>query len=244
MPLLHRPRSAAWLCRLLLLATLCRRRCCCCRQPETSDSRSPSRSMLNIPTAGRVSRPLVARCEEVDEAASSPPQLQHHHLLHDHHPHSSISASSEQPTEMPQRASQTLRRSPRQKRRASPSSAQVAHVQQLQHVGKGGALASGCSLSSCQVQNLSHRLYRLLGKRRGGSEPQRSAGKATRSPNSFGRRRRRRRRRRRSATRVVAAWPEGRRWWRRWRREGGVEEGGDGTPRQTKGREEERRPSV
>ncbi|XP_061435018.1 uncharacterized protein LOC133360355 [Lethenteron reissneri] len=218
--LIHRP----WLCRLLLLlmmiAALCRRRCCCCRQPEPSDSRSPSRSIIHA--ADRVSRPLVAPCEEVDEAASSPPQLHHHHLLllillHDHHPRSTFSASSEQPTELPRGASQTLRRSPRQKRRASPSSAQPAHVQQLHHGGKGGALSSGCSLSSCQVQNLSHRLYRLLGKGRG-PETQRSAGKATRSPNSFGRRRRRRRRRRRSATRVVAAWPrEGRRRWR-WQR--------------------------
>uniref|UniRef100_UPI00358ED1FC protein ADM2 n=1 Tax=Myxine glutinosa TaxID=7769 RepID=UPI00358ED1FC len=44
----------------------------------------------------------------------------------------------------------------------------------------------GCSLGTCQVQNLSHRLFRLMGKT-GKVDP---AGKVTWSPNSYGRKRR------------------------------------------------------
>ena len=45
---------------------------------------------------------------------------------------------------------------------------------------------AGCSLGTCQVQNLTHRLFRLVGKT--GKDD--AAGKATWSPNSYGRKRR------------------------------------------------------
>nr|ACJ02091.1 adrenomedullin [Eptatretus burgeri] len=45
---------------------------------------------------------------------------------------------------------------------------------------------AGCSLGTCQVQNLTHRLFRLVGKT--GKDD--AAGKATWNPNSYGRKRR------------------------------------------------------
>ncbi|XP_061420394.1 pro-adrenomedullin-like isoform X2 [Lethenteron reissneri] len=54
------------------------------------------------------------------------------------------------------------------------------------HAHHSKSMRAGCSLGTCQVVNLSHRLYRLLGK----IDKDDAAGNTTWNPNSFGRRRR------------------------------------------------------